>query len=238
LGLVIDMARSPRPVDFSGKEILGRGVYNIAEAARLTRLRTQRVREWFRGRKSPSRIFRPVFESDYPVIHEEYAISFLDLIELKIGGSLREMGISLPYIRKVYAELERNFGDHPFCTREIYVGDKKIFTRGLDEKESRSVIQALSNQKYFETIILPFLRKIEYDDITHRAMRWHIADMIVVDPAIRFGKPIVEEVGISTAVLRNSFYANGENPAFVANWFGVEERHVIAAVKFENDLAA
>jgi uncharacterized protein (DUF433 family) len=234
----MDTIRSPWPVSFSGKDILGKGVYSIAEAARLTRLRTQRVREWFRGRKSPNRVFRPVFESDYPVIHEEYAISFLDLIELKIGGSLREMGVSLPYLRKVYTQLENDFGDHPFCYREIFVGEKKIFTRGLDEKEGRSVLEALTNQRYFDSIILPFLRKIDYDDVTHRALRWHIADMIVVDPAIRFGKPIVEEVGISTAVLRNAYYANREDIAAVAGWFGVEERHVIAAVRFENDLAA
>src|SRR5262245_47910037 len=103
-------------------DVLGRGVYTIAEAERLTRLRQERVREWFRGRSSPTRVFRPVFESDYPVLHEEYAISFLDLIELKIGGTIREMGVSLPYLRKVYKELENDFGEHPFCIREIYVG--------------------------------------------------------------------------------------------------------------------
>jgi uncharacterized protein (DUF433 family) len=219
-------------------EVLGKGVYSIAEAARLTRLKTQRVREWFRGRSSPSRIFKPVFESDYPILHEEYAISFLDLVELKIGGSLREMGVSLPYLRKVYNHLQTDFGDHPFCSREIYVGDKKIFTRGLNEEESRTVIEALTNQQYFETIILPFLKKIDYDDLTDQAIRWHIADLVVIDPTIRFGKPIVEETGIGTSVLRKAYYANGEDADLVARWFGIEARHVLAAVNFENELAA
>lgn len=222
----------------SDLELLGRGVYGIAEAARLTRLRTRRVREWFRGRRSPRRVFNPVFESDYPVIHEEYAISFLDLIELKIAGSLREMGVSMPYLRKVYRELEREFGEHPFCKRQIYVGRKEIFTRGLDEEAGRSVLQALTNQRYFETIILPFLRQIEYSDATQEAVKWKIADQVVLDPAIRFGKPIVEEVGIGTNVLRDAYYANGEDAGFVAAWFGVEARHVVAAVDFENALAA
>jgi uncharacterized protein (DUF433 family) len=218
--------------------ILGRGVYSVAEAARLTRLRTQRVREWFRGRHSEGRIFRPVFESDYPVLHEEYAISFLDLIELNIGGKLRDAGVSLPYLRKAYNQLQEDFGEHPFCTRAIYVGGKKIFTRGLSAKESSSVIEAITNQSYFDTIILPFLKRIEYDEKTNRAIRWHIANRVVIDPRIRLGKPVIEGVGIATSVLRSSYYANGEDADFVAKWFGVQASHVTAAVEFENGLAA
>jgi hypothetical protein len=187
-------------------EILGKGVYSIAEAARLTRLRTQRVSEWFRGRESVSRIFRPVFQSDYPILDEEYAISFLDLVELNIGGKLREAGISLQQLRKVYNELRLDFGDHPFCSRQVYVDGKQVFTRGLSDEESSSVIEAITRQAYFDKIILPFLKKIDYNEATKQAERWHIANMIVVDPAIRFGKPIVRETGIATSVLRQSYF--------------------------------
>jgi len=44
--------------------ILGRGVYNLPEAARLTGLRPQRVREWFHGRPK-ERSCKPVFRSEY-----------------------------------------------------------------------------------------------------------------------------------------------------------------------------
>lgn len=219
-------------------EVLGNGVYSVVEAARLTRLRTQRVREWFRGRNTDTRVFRPVFESDYRVLHDEYAISFLDLIELNIAGKLREAGISLHYLRKAYNRLRLEVGDHPFCQREIYVGGKKIFTRGLDADEAHSVIEAISRQSYFDNIILPFLRRIDYDQQTNLAIRWHIAEMVVIDPGIRFGKPVIEGIGITTSVLRESYYANGADANFVANWFGVDTRYVLAAVAFENSLAA
>jgi len=219
-------------------DILGRGVYSVAEAARLTRLRTQRVREWFRGRHSESRIFRPVFESDYPVFHKEYAISFLDLIELNIGGKLRDAGISLQYLRRVYKHLEEEFGDHPFCTRQIFVGGKKVFTRGLTDEESGSVIEAITKQLYFDTIILPFLKQIVYDDVTSQAVRWNIAKLVVIDPRVRLGKPVVDGLGIATSVLSNSYYANGEDATLVAKWFGIRDEHVIAAVEFEDGLAA
>jgi uncharacterized protein (DUF433 family) len=219
-------------------DFLGRGVYSVADAARLTRVRPQKAREWFRGRKSPSRATRPVFESDYPVLHEEYALSFLDLVELNVAGKLREASVSLQSLRKVYNALRDDFGDHPFCTRQIYVGGKQVFTRGLDDVEGSSVIEAITRQSYFDKIILPFLKKIDYDAATKKAIRWHIANLVVVDPTIQLGKPVVEKTGITTYVLNQSYYANGEDAEFVARWFGVQARHVRAAVDFENQLAA
>lgn len=222
-------------------EILGRGVYSIGEAARLTRLRSQRVREWFLG-GTGGKIFRPVFESDYPLIGDVPSISFLDLVEVFITGQLRESGISLQYIRRVYDNLEKDYGPHPLCSREIFVSDtnkkKRIFTRGLDEAETKQVIEALTKQRYFEQIIGPFLKKIDYDEASNLAIRWHIADMVVVDPSICFGKPTVESIGITTQVLASSYFANGQNAKTVADWYEIEERHVIAAVNFESELAA
>jgi uncharacterized protein (DUF433 family) len=148
------------------------------------------------------------------------------------------MGISLPYIRTVYDSLQKEYGDHPFCVRQIYVGGKKIFTRGLNEKDGESVIEALTNQSYFDVIILPFLKRVVYDDVTGRAIRWRISDLVVVDPEIRLGKPVVEGTGIATSVLRKAFYANGEDAGVVANWYGIDAKHVMAAVDFENSLAA
>lgn len=59
--------------------MLGQGVYGISEAASLTGLKPSRVREWFRGRLP--RGTKPVFQSDYPPVGGDFAISFHDLIE-------------------------------------------------------------------------------------------------------------------------------------------------------------
>jgi hypothetical protein len=60
--------------------ILGHGIYNLAEAARLTRLRTSMVREWFTGR-SVDQERKAVFKSDYDSVGGDRAIGFLDLVE-------------------------------------------------------------------------------------------------------------------------------------------------------------
>jgi hypothetical protein len=58
-----------------GMEILGHGVYSLPDAAKLTRLKPQRVREWFAvGRSAGARA--TVFQSDYQSLGGDRAISF------------------------------------------------------------------------------------------------------------------------------------------------------------------
>src|SRR5262245_26482350 len=95
--------------------VLGRGVYTIPQAASLVGLTRRRVREWFRGRRSDPG-HRPVFQSDYKPIDTFFAISFHDLIDVYVAGQLRESGVSLPTVRRVYDRLARELKTaHPFC---------------------------------------------------------------------------------------------------------------------------
>jgi uncharacterized protein (DUF433 family) len=221
-------------------DILGRGVYGLAEAAKLTRLRPARVRDWF-GPHDENRAGRALFESDYPSVGDDRAISFLDLVEVYIAGRLREANppVSLQHIRKVHHKLFLDTGqEHPFCTREIYHGGGKIFTRSFDDNTSGSVIEPLTDQYYINEVIVPFLQKIEYDQITNLAKLWHIAEGVVVDPARCFGKPIVSAVGIATRVLAVAYEANGRDAGRIADWYEIDPVHVQAAVRFESRAAA
>ena len=220
--------------------MLGRGVYNLSEAARLTQLRPGRVRAWFQSIES-NRPGDPVFQSDYPAVGGDRAISFLDLIEVSIAGKLRasEPPVSLQHIRKVHKKLSKDTGQkHPFCLRDIYHGGGRIFTRRLDDPASTSIIEALTNQVYIDDIIMPFLGKIEYDELSTLAKLWNIAEGVVVDPARCFGKPIVEQVGISTRVLASAYEANGRDVRRVADWYGINADHIEMAVAFERRIAA
>jgi uncharacterized protein (DUF433 family) len=218
--------------------ILGHGIYNLPEAARLTGLRPNRAREWFRGRPgTPSR--DPVFRSDYPSVGGDRAISFHDLIELYVAGQLRDRGVSLQALRKVHKRLQTDWKTrHPFCRQEILTGQGQVFTLGLDELGQSEMIEVLSGQRVFPEILLPFLKRIDYDQTTAMAQRWCIANLVVIDPAICLGKPTVEGVGIATAILAASYEANDQDAEWVADWFRVHAKHVIAAVEFERTMAA
>jgi len=216
---------------------LGHGVYSFAEAAKLSRLRPARVREWFCSPLSErSRV--PLFRGDYRALEGQRSISFLDLIELFIAGQLRDHGVSLQSLRRVQRQLEKDLKTrHPFCRREVLSDGKHVFTLGLDTQGKHEMVEVLTHQRVFSTILLPFLKRINYDEVTKLAKRWRITDEIVIDPQICLGKPIVEQIGVTTAVLATAFVANSQDAELVADWYGISPAHVLAAVEFEKNLA-
>jgi uncharacterized protein (DUF433 family) len=220
-------------------DVLGNGVYSLSEASDLTGLRRTRIKQWFQGWHTGRPIRGLVFQSDYGVINGDLAISFYDLVELNVGGQLREHGLSLRFIRRVHKLLQEEWQtNHPFCLKEFRTDRKKLFACEFDKHERSMVIDVVTRQRLFDTIVLPFLKKLDYDKVTQMASKWRLAPLVVLNPAICFGKPIVEPVGITTRVLAASYFANGQNAKTVAKWFEIEEAHVKAAVEFEAVMAA
>src|SRR5262249_1337847 len=127
---------------------------------------------------------------------------------------------------------------HPFCRREVLTQGGQVLTLGLEQEDEEEMIEVLTHRHVFPDVLLPFLLRIEYDPATEMAKRRRIADLVVIDPAISLGKPIVEGIGITTAVLAASYEANAQDADLVADWFRVHPKHVIAAVDFERTLAA
>jgi len=216
--------------------MLGLGTYTFREAAKLTHLKYSRVREWFVGKKTRK---GPVFESDYETVEEDIAISFHDLIDVFVAGQLRDQGVSMQTVRRVYSTLSKDFETkHPFCRKELLSDGKQIFFRGLDTKGRDEVVEVLTKQKAFPRIILPFLRSIDYGKVTKLAERWKIDKSVVVDPQICFGNPIIEQIGIPTSILSSAYYANEESADAVADWYDIHRKYVISAVQFEANLSA
>jgi uncharacterized protein (DUF433 family) len=215
--------------------ILGHGVYSFREASSFTKLKVARIREWFRIRGDR----HPVFTSRYGEPEGEYAISFLDLVDVFVAGQLRTHGVSLQTLRKVHKKLMADLDtDHPFSRKELLTDGKIVYVSDLTPRGKEEIREALSGQGVFREIILPFLRRIDYDQATSLALRWHIADHIVLDPTICFGQPIVEDAGIPTYILSAAFHANDANVKKVAAWYNVTPSQVKAAVDFENSLPA
>lgn len=217
---------------------LGHGVYSILEASRLTGLRAGRIREWFRGRpRGPGR--QPVFLGDYAPVDGDFAVSFYDLIDVFVAGQLCMHGVSLQTVRRAYRWMTEELrAAHPFCRKELLTDGKAIFLRGLDTEGQEELTEALTRQRVFPEILLPFLRSIEYDPSTILARRWRIAPEVVIDPAIGFGKPVIEESGVAVSLLSAAFHANSRDAELVADWYNVRPDAVLAAVRFESRMAA
>jgi uncharacterized protein (DUF433 family) len=224
--------------EVSVENVLGRGVYTIPQAARLVGLTTGRVREWFKGRNTASNR-QAVFHSDYKPIGDFFAISFFDLVDVYVAGQLREFGVSLKTVRGTYDRLKRELNTpHPFCRQELFTDGAEVFVRGRDRSGEEEIYEVVTKQKVFPEIILPFLRQIDYDRVTILASRWRIAQGVTVDPRICFGSPVVDEEGIPTYLLSAEYHANNKDADRVATWYRVRPETVLAAVSFENKLAA
>jgi uncharacterized protein (DUF433 family) len=214
---------------------LGKGVYSLPEAAALTGLHTKRLREWF----TPEATRKRVFASDYDPVNGSHAISFLDLVDAYVAGKLRDCGIPLQTLRKVYTQLQEDFDErHAFARHELMTDGKQVFLRAVDEAGREHVIRVLDRQHAFPKVILPFLKQLDYDRSTCLALRWNIGDDVTVDPAICLGKPIVASAGIATHVLAAAYRSNGDNAQVVADWYNVTPEQVFAAVGFEHRIAA
>src|SRR5204862_381270 len=88
----------------------------------------------------------------------------------------------------------------PFSKKDIRTDGKEMFACILEDEEKRQVYEVISKNMVFESIILPVLRQIDYDQATALARKWHLAELVVIDPAISFGKPIIEPTWRSSVV--------------------------------------
>ena len=215
---------------------LGYGLYTISEAAKLIGLKPSRVREWFRHGSGKAR--KPLFGGDYEPVGGDYAI-FHDLVDVYVVGQLREFGVSLQHVRKVYKKMAADLGTaHPFCRKELLTDGKKVFTQNMDGSGWPRLAEALTGHGVFPELILPFLRRIDYDKVHLLASRWRVTDEIVVNPTVCFGKPVVEAVGIPTAILAAAYRANDRDAELVGEWYNVHPDYVLAAAAFEDTMAA
>ena len=122
---------------------------------------------------------------------------------------------------------------HPFAHEGLYTDGKSVFVRIAEESDDERVIDAICRQDVFSTVLLPYLKRLEFGKQTRLAERWRIVDGIVIDPARRSGKPILESCGISASILARSYQCNGLDDELVADWYGVTPEDVGLAVRFE-----
>lgn len=216
----------------------GLGLYDLREGARLTRLNPSRVRRWFVPPKSGANR-RPILQSDYPRVGDDTAISFLDLVDMFVFGNLREHGVPLQALRKVYKRLQSDLKEkHPFAHHRLATDGREVFLRVADGEGKDRLVEVLTKQMVFPEIIEPFLKQLVYDPNTHLAKVWRIADGVLLNPDLSLGKPVVDGVFVKTEVLADAYHANDQGADAVARWYNVTPDDVRTAVRFEADLAA
>jgi uncharacterized protein (DUF433 family) len=212
-------------------KILGHGIYTAPEASRLSGVSTRRIRYWFRGdgKRTPA-----LGGGDYSDVNDDsLLLSFHDLIDVKVVSAIKERGVSLQYLRKIHSRLMEELGtNHPFARKDFYTDGKKVWVNEKS-REGERIRELLSGQHAFPVILKPFLESIDYDEQSLMADSWRIGKGIIIDPEIRYGKPIVEGTGIPAELLAMACQANEGDAEMVAEWYDVSPADVELAVAFQ-----
>lgn len=214
--------------------MLGQGIYPLSEVARYTRVPLSTLRSWFVPR-SDERGLGPIFASDWDRVDEDYAISFVNLIEAHVASHFRNKGIKPRDIRKVHEILREGWGiAHPFASEDLRM-DAEAKRIIMNRAGDQALIDVLHKQMVLETA-RPYLQRIEYGAASRLAERWHIAEGVVINPKVGFGKPVIDNTGVSTLIVANQYLANGRDAALVARLFKIAPAGVLSAVEFERSI--
>jgi uncharacterized protein (DUF433 family) len=231
----------------------GTGIYLRADAARLLAMTPDRLRRWVDGytywlRESGAgdrarRRQTPVVHSELPAIGRATALSFLELMELRVVKALVDRDVSLQHVRRAAQVAAERFGTrHPFASRRVFTDGRHIFSAISDEMDAPNVVKwtaAEIDQVVAGPVFDQFLSEIEFDAGTSLAERWWPRGRrvpVVLDPKVSFGAPIVAGTGIRTSALARLAGASSVRDAAIA--YEIDLAQARAAVDFEGALAA
>lgn len=194
----------------------------------------------------PRRRADPLLRRDLPDLGGSAALSFLDLIEVRMVKAFLDKGVGMHTIRAAARTAAQEFGSaHPFCLRRFQTDGRSIFARVVEEPDGdvsaepqAPLLDLATRQVAIREVMAPLMLQIEYED--DLSARWHPRGRrcgVLLDPRRSFGAPIIDDCGIPTEVLADAAVAEGSIAA-AAQWYAVTERAVKQAVAFERWLAA
>lgn len=220
-------------------QLIGRGLYSLTEAERLTRVPVRRIKRWVTGYWFTHRGKRvwsePVIGTDVGPIGDVPVLDFADLMEVRFLNEFRVQHIGWAAIRFAAARAKEFLNtSHPFSSKRFVVHGRSILAEVYDEAGDRHLLDLIKDQWIFERVI--FDRKwLHYDD-QDQPQWWSPLGpdrRVMINPRRSFGAPIAS--GIRTKILYGTFKAEKSVEA-VADWYAVEPEAVSDAVTFEEGI--
>ncbi len=218
--------------------------YRTLDAARYLNVPVSTLRSWVSGQnhrtRSGVKFFRPVIRisTDSPPL-----LSFLNLVEAHVLDAIRrEHGISLPKIRIALDFLARRFpSDHPLATQEFESDGLNLFI----EKCGRLINISQAGQLAMREILEAYLRRIDRDSFGvpcrlypfTRKVSSDEPRVVVIDPSVSFGRPVLIGTGVPTAMIADRYKA-GESIDSLADDYGRNRLEIEDAIRLELQLEA
>ena len=213
--------------------------YTISEAAHYLLIPLATLRSWTVGRYYPvqegKRRFNPVVA--VPQQHPAM-LSFVNLIEAHVLDAIRRVyGVRLPEVRNAIAFLQREFkSEHPLVEQKIETDGKDLFIRSFGQL----IAASKGGQLAMPELIGAYLRRIEWDEQGiasrlypfTRKRQLDEPKVIVIDPRISFGRPVLAGTGIRTGIVAERYKA-GESIQELAQDYGRRPLDIEEAIRCE-----
>jgi len=218
--------------------------YGVVEAAHYLRIPMATLRSWVRGRYYPTesgkKFFKPLLELPDPKLP---SLSFINLVEAHVLDALRrDHNIPLPKIRIALDYVTRQFrSQHPLAEQKFETDGVNLFISRFEKLISVSEAGQLAMKEMLEA----HLRRVEHDS-SGLAIRLYPFTrkreldeprIVVIDPYISFGRPIIAGTGVPTSIIAERYKA-GESMDELAKDYACERAQVEEAVRCELALAA
>jgi uncharacterized protein (DUF433 family) len=229
---------------YRGRDVLDVAAYSLGEAGRYLDIPVGTLRYWVLGGAYPTHAGRkhapPVVRCADAAAH---LLSFRNLVEVHVLDALRrEHQVSLPKVRAALAYLQKHYPSrHPLA-------DASLQTDGLDlfvEKYGMLVNVSQAGQTAMRAMLSAHLRRVDRDRVgapvrLYPFTRKHDLDeprVVMMDPRIQYGRPVLADTGIPTAVIAERYKA-GESIEELAADYHRERRDIEEAIRCELRLAA
>jgi uncharacterized protein (DUF433 family) len=224
-------------------KLIGRGLYSLTEASRLTGIPIRRIKRWVNGYHFWHRGRRqwsvPVIGNEIGPIGGVPVLDFADLQEVRFLNAFRDQKIGWPAIRLAAAKAREVLNtEHPFSSKRFVADGRTILLEIVDETGDRKLLDLLKDQWLLERVVFQSLRKwLHYGDKDQPQWWSPLGDdrHVRVNPRRSFGAPIVSPGGIRTRILHDAYLGQGSVEA-VAEWYAVEPAAVYDAVQFEEGI--
>lgn len=201
------------------------------------------VRDWTLGRgrdaNSGCRSSQPLIEIADQQLD---MLSFTNLAELFVLKGIREMGVSLPRVRRAVAFIQDRLRvEHALVGKEMLTDGTDLLVQHVIEQREELVNASRGGQLEMKAIVMNFLQRIDRDPRTGTplrifpftsAKRDDAPRTVMIDPRCQFCQPCISGTRVPTSSIGDRYKA-GESIAELAADFGLDSRDVEEAIRFE-----
>ncbi len=170
-------------------------------------------------------------------------LSFINLVEIHVLDAIRrEHNVAFPKVRGALSYVERKFPvAHPLA-------DHKFKTDGADlfiEKFGKLINISEDGQMAIREILNAHLKRVKRDAQGvpiklypyTRKKEMSEPEVVVIDPLVSFGRPVLSGTGIATSIIAERYKA-GESINGLADDYGCEPIKVEEAIRCELSVEA